>query len=65
MHLLSPSSPYLAPSFSQDPRRNYVFGYHPHGIISLGASLAFGTEALNVSRMIQIPPKTMYHMFVV
>ncbi|KAJ3196458.1 diacylglycerol O-acyltransferase 1 [Irineochytrium annulatum] len=28
-----------------DPSKNYVFGYHPHGIISLGAFTNFGTEA--------------------
>ena len=28
-----------------DPTRNYLFGYHPHGIIGVGASLAFGTDA--------------------
>ncbi|CAK7234312.1 diacylglycerol O-acyltransferase 1 [Sporothrix curviconia] len=26
--------------------RKYIFGYHPHGIISHGAWVAFGTEAL-------------------
>ncbi|KAK5987689.1 Diacylglycerol O-acyltransferase 2A [Cladobotryum mycophilum] len=29
-----------------DPNRKYVFGYHPHGIISHGAWAAFGTNAL-------------------
>ncbi|EEQ88746.2 hypothetical protein RJZ56_001460 [Blastomyces dermatitidis] len=29
--------------------RKYVFGYHPHGIISHGAFAAFGTEALGFS----------------
>ncbi|KAK0612979.1 diacylglycerol acyltransferase-domain-containing protein [Bombardia bombarda] len=28
------------------PTRKYIFGYHPHGIISHGAFAAFGTEAL-------------------
>jgi len=28
-----------------DPDKNYVFGYHPHGIISVGAFINFGTEA--------------------
>ena len=28
------------------PTRKYVFGYHPHGIISHGAFAAFATEAL-------------------
>jgi len=29
-----------------EPTRKYIFGYHPHGIISHGALAAFGTEAL-------------------
>lgn len=29
-----------------DPKRKYIFGYHPHGIISHGAWLAFATNAL-------------------
>ncbi|KAL4963513.1 diacylglycerol acyltransferase type 2A [Aspergillus stella-maris] len=33
------------------PTRKYIFGYHPHGIISLGAFAAFCTEALNFSRL--------------
>ncbi|KAI9168553.1 diacylglycerol O-acyltransferase 1 [Blastocladiella emersonii ATCC 22665] len=28
-----------------DADRNYVFGYHPHGVISLGAWINFATEA--------------------
>ncbi|GAN09894.1 diacylglycerol o-acyltransferase [Mucor ambiguus] len=32
-----------------DPKHNYVFGYHPHGIISYGAQLAFATEATGFS----------------
>ncbi|KAK3335512.1 diacylglycerol acyltransferase-domain-containing protein [Cercophora scortea] len=31
------------------PTRKYIFGYHPHGIISHGAFAAFGTEALSFS----------------
>ncbi|KAI5868312.1 DAGAT-domain-containing protein [Durotheca rogersii] len=31
------------------PTRKYIFGYHPHGIISHGAWAAFGTEALGFS----------------
>jgi 2-acylglycerol O-acyltransferase 2 len=34
-----------------DPAENYIFGYHPHGIISLGAFLCFGTEARDVSNV--------------
>ncbi|KAI8605381.1 diacylglycerol acyltransferase type 2A [Dissophora ornata] len=33
-----------------DPSKNYIFGYHPHGIISLGAFCAFATEGLNFSK---------------
>lgn len=33
------------------PTRKYVFGYHPHGIISHGAFAAFGTEALGFSTL--------------
>ena len=33
------------------PTRKYIFGYHPHGIISNGAFAAFGTEALGFSQL--------------
>lgn len=33
------------------PTRKYVFGYHPHGIISHGAFAAFCTEALGFSHL--------------
>jgi 2-acylglycerol O-acyltransferase 2 len=33
------------------PTRKYVFGYHPHGIISHGAFAAFGTDALGFSQL--------------
>ncbi|ORZ12014.1 diacylglycerol acyltransferase-domain-containing protein [Absidia repens] len=32
-----------------DPSKNYVFGYHPHGIISMGAFGSFATEATGFS----------------
>jgi 2-acylglycerol O-acyltransferase 2 len=32
-----------------DPEGKFIFGYHPHGIISLGAFVCFGTEARDVS----------------
>ncbi|KAI0489820.1 diacylglycerol acyltransferase-domain-containing protein [Xylaria cf. heliscus] len=32
------------------PTRKYIFGYHPHGIISHGAWAAFATEALGFSK---------------
>jgi 2-acylglycerol O-acyltransferase 2 len=34
-----------------DPSKNYVFGYHPHGIISMGAWVNFATEANHFSKM--------------
>jgi len=34
-----------------DPNRNYLFGYHPHGIISLGAICNFATEATGFSEL--------------
>ncbi|RMZ78208.1 hypothetical protein DV738_g4007, partial [Chaetothyriales sp. CBS 135597] len=34
-----------------DPTRKYIFGYHPHGIISHGAFAAFATEALGFSEL--------------
>lgn len=33
------------------PDTPYIFCYHPHGIFSAGAVLAFGSEALNTSKM--------------
>ncbi|KAJ1961423.1 diacylglycerol O-acyltransferase 1 [Dispira parvispora] len=35
-----------------DPAHNYVFGYHPHGIISVGAFLNFATEATHISKLL-------------
>lgn len=32
-----------------DPKGNYIFGYHPHGIISMGVFSNFATEATGVS----------------
>ena len=34
-----------------EPGRKYIFGYHPHGIISHGAFAAFATEALGFSQL--------------
>jgi len=34
-----------------DPTRNYLFGYHPHGIISVGALCNFATDATSFSRL--------------
>ncbi|KRY90626.1 2-acylglycerol O-acyltransferase 2, partial [Trichinella pseudospiralis] len=33
------------------PDRNYLFGYHPHGIMSFGAFCNFCTEATNFSQL--------------
>ncbi|KZF26877.1 DAGAT-domain-containing protein [Xylona heveae TC161] len=33
------------------PTRKYIFGFHPHGILSHGAFAAFGTEALGFSQL--------------
>jgi 2-acylglycerol O-acyltransferase 2 len=33
-----------------DPKRNYIFCYHPHGILSLGALGNFGTDATDFSK---------------
>ena len=33
------------------PTRKYIFGYHPHGIISHGAFAAFATEGLGFSQI--------------
>jgi 2-acylglycerol O-acyltransferase 2 len=34
-----------------EPTRKYIFGYHPHGIISHGGFAAFATEALGFSQL--------------
>ena len=34
-----------------DSSKSYVFGFHPHGIISMSAFVAFATEGLNVSKV--------------
>jgi hypothetical protein len=33
-----------------EPSKGYVFGFHPHGIISMSAFVAFATEGLQVSK---------------
>ncbi|KAJ3325681.1 Diacylglycerol O-acyltransferase 2 [Boothiomyces sp. JEL0866] len=35
-----------------DPNKNYVFGYHPHGIISVGAWINIATEANNIKYLL-------------
>ncbi|KAJ3076466.1 diacylglycerol O-acyltransferase 1 [Podochytrium sp. JEL0797] len=34
-----------------DPSKKYIFGYHPHGVISLGAFACFGTESCGISTL--------------
>ncbi|ORY87608.1 diacylglycerol acyltransferase [Protomyces lactucae-debilis] len=34
-----------------DPKQSYIFGYHPHGIISMGAFGVFATEAAGFSTL--------------
>lgn len=41
----------LVKTTNLDPSKNYVFGYHPHGIISLGAWVNFATEANSFSSL--------------
>ncbi|KAH9891404.1 diacylglycerol acyltransferase-domain-containing protein [Xylariomycetidae sp. FL2044] len=39
----------LHKTYDLPPTRKYIFGYHPHGIISHGAWAAFATDALGFS----------------
>ena len=34
-----------------DPNHNYIFGYHPHGVISSGCFGSFGTEGTGFSKL--------------
>ncbi|XP_068237936.1 2-acylglycerol O-acyltransferase 2-A-like [Palaemon carinicauda] len=34
-----------------DPSKNYIVGYHPHGILCAGAFSCFGTEGTNFSKV--------------
>ncbi|TPX34530.1 hypothetical protein SmJEL517_g02924 [Synchytrium microbalum] len=34
-----------------DASQKYVFGYHPHGIFPYGSMIAFGTDALSISKL--------------
>ncbi len=38
-----------------DPNKNYVFGYHPHGVISMGAFGSFATEATGIVIILLTP----------
>ncbi|KAJ9050671.1 diacylglycerol O-acyltransferase 1 [Entomophthora muscae] len=51
-----------------DPQRNYIFGYHPHGIISTGVFANFCTEATGISDIfpgLNIRALTLVHQFLV
>ena len=41
----------LVKTSNLNPRKNYIFGYHPHGIMCAGAWCNFGTEATGFSRL--------------
>lgn len=34
-----------------DPSKNYIFGYHPHGILATGAFINFSTDGTGFSKM--------------
>ncbi|KAJ3285202.1 Diacylglycerol O-acyltransferase 2 [Borealophlyctis nickersoniae] len=40
----------LVKTVDLDPKKTYIFGYHPHGIIALGAWINFATEAEGFSK---------------
>lgn len=51
-----------------DPSKQYMFGYHPHGVIANGAVVGFGTEALGFSELfpgITVRPLTIVANFIV
>eukprot|EP00760_Papus_ankaliazontas_P029574 PhM_4_TR4298/c0_g1_i1/m.45099/K14457/MOGAT2, MGAT2; 2-acylglycerol O-acyltransferase 2 len=39
------------PGATLDPTKNYLFGYHPHGVQAQGAMLSFGTNAGNLGKL--------------
>ncbi|GAA5844974.1 hypothetical protein JCM11251_003169 [Rhodosporidiobolus azoricus] len=43
--------PFLLQTADLPPSRRYIFGYHPHGVIGMGAIANFGTEATGFSRL--------------
>lgn len=42
--------PQLIKTHNLPPNRNYIFGYHPHGIFCFGAFCNFSTEATGFSK---------------
>lgn len=45
-----------------DPNRNYIFGYHPHGVIGVGAVVGFQTNSLGFNKKF---PGIISHMSVI
>ena len=41
----------LVKTMELDPKRNYIMGYHPHGVIGAGAFVNFGTEGSDFSNV--------------
>ncbi|KAJ3045201.1 diacylglycerol O-acyltransferase 1 [Rhizophlyctis rosea] len=51
---------HLVKTVELDKGRNYIFGYHPHGIIALGAWINFATDATRFSeKFIGVRPHLM------
>lgn len=44
-----PSLVQLVKTAELDPRQNYLVGFHPHGVLAVGAFINFGTEATGFS----------------
>lgn len=47
--ILVPSLVQLVKTAELDPRQNYLVGFHPHGVLAVGAFINFGTEATGFS----------------
>lgn len=45
------SAPQLVKTAELDPSHNYLFGFHPHGVLVIGAFSNFCTEATGFSRL--------------
>lgn len=43
-----------------EPENNYIFGYHPHGVVPLGSFCTFLTEALDISQ--KLPGMTIHYL---
>lgn len=66
-HLLASFCPVnLHKSVDLDPTQQYVFGYHPHGVLAFGAFSAIGTDGANWSTLfpgIEVRLLTIPHCF--